>query len=187
MEEKYLRIVETVAVILILAIIRQIISKIVAKRLTKAHFDLARRKLTLKVLNFICVIVLLVLLAGIWGMKREQVVTYMASVLTILGIGFFAQWSLLSNITSGLILFFTHPVKLGDYVCIMDKDWQTIGQIEDITFFFLHIRDRNNHVFTISNTEVIQKMIRILTPDEYKKQTMLLRQEEERKTEELAH
>jgi small-conductance mechanosensitive channel len=169
MNEIYLRIIETIVVVICLMIFRQIVVKLVSRRLNKVGFDLARRKLTIKVINFISGLILLLALAGIWGVKRTQVFAYLTSVLTILGIGFFAQWSLLSNITSGLILFFNHPMKIGDYVTIIDKDLPLDGQIEDITFFFLHIRDRSGRVFTISNTEMIQKKIIIMNEDEFKK------------------
>ena len=169
MNELYWRILETVILIASLTILRQIVVKLVSRRLNKVGFDLARRKLTIKVINFIAAIILLIALAAIWGVKRSQAFTYLTSVLTILGIGFFAQWSLLSNITSGLILFFNHPMKLGDFISIIDKDLTLEGQIEDITFFFIHIRDRSGHVFTISNTEMIQKKIIILSKEEYNK------------------
>ena len=58
---------------------------------------------------------------GIWGIEKEKLVLFISSVLTILGIAFFAQWSILSNITAGLILFFSHPLKLGDYIKILEN------------------------------------------------------------------
>lgn len=158
-----LEIIETVIAIVALLLLRQLIARIISWRVIKADFNFARKVLIGKVLNFLLFFFLFVFLAGIWGVKRTQIFTYLASVLTVIGIGFLAQWSLLSNITSGLILFFYHPASLGDYVSIViDNDNSIDGRIEDMTFFFIHIRDRHNHVFTISNTEVIQKRIRIL-------------------------
>ncbi|MCB9034507.1 MAG: hypothetical protein H6553_11770 [Chitinophagales bacterium] len=34
---------------------------------------------------------------------------------------FFAQWSVLSNITSGIIMYFNHPLGIGDNILIEDK------------------------------------------------------------------
>ena len=93
-------------------------------------------------------------LAGIWGLTGAQIFAYITSVLTILGVAFFAQWSLLSNITSGLILFFNHPMKLGDYIEIVDKDFPMEGRVENITLFFLHLRNKDNQVYTFNGNTV---------------------------------
>jgi small-conductance mechanosensitive channel len=162
MEILYQKIIETTIVLIILVLVRQIVLKQVIKRFLLAKFSLPRKQLTMKLLNFLFFIALVIVMAGVWGLKGEQILTYVASTLTILGVAFFAQWSLLSNITSGLILFFYHPLKLGDTLSIIDKDFPLEGTVEDITFFFLHIRDNENRVYTIPNSIVIQKTLRII-------------------------
>lgn len=105
-------------------------------------------------------------LAGIWGVNRSEILMYISSLLTILGIGFFAQWSLLSNITSGLILFFNHPLKIGDHIKIYDKDFDIQGKITDISYFFLHVKTDIGENITIPNTIVLQKTISLLPYEE---------------------
>jgi small-conductance mechanosensitive channel len=78
-----------------------------------------RRKMTLKAINLFTTLTTLVLLAAIWGLKQHEIAVFASSILTVLGIAFFAQWSLLSNITSGIILFFNHPLKIGDHIKVM--------------------------------------------------------------------
>ena len=70
--------------------------------------------------------------------------------------------SLLSNITAGLILFFNHPLKIGDHIKILEKDFIIEGIVNDITFFFIHIKTENNEKVTISNTLILQKPISIV-------------------------
>jgi len=82
--------------------------------------------------------------------------------MAILGIAFVAQWSLLSNITAGLILFFNHPLKIGDHIKILEKDFIIEGIVNDISFFFIHIKTENNEKITISNTVILQKTISIV-------------------------
>jgi small-conductance mechanosensitive channel len=85
----------------------------------------------------------------------------LSSLLTVLGIAFFAQWSLLSNITSGLILFFNHPVKLGDTIKIHDKEFPIEGQVKDIGYYFVHLETLEGERLTIPNSALIQKMVSI--------------------------
>ncbi|WP_416443888.1 mechanosensitive ion channel domain-containing protein [Leeuwenhoekiella sp. A16] len=162
-----IRILESIVALVILLLIRYIIIRIVVKRYLKANFDITRKQLTIKLTNVLFFIMIAFCVAAIWGLSGRDVFTYITSMLTILGVAFFAQWSLLSNITSGLILFFNHPLKIGDYVEIIDKDFPMEGRIENITLFFLHLRNANNQVYTLSNTVVVQKTMRIIAPEEF--------------------
>lgn len=162
MEPLYLKVIASLSVIIILMLIRRLVGNIVRSRLKHANFDTNRAQVTVKLLQIIYFVVFLISLAGIWGLEGSKVVTFIGTALTIVGVGFFAQWSLLSNITSGLILFFSHPLKIGDYIAIVDKDFPLQGQIEDITLFFIYVRDHEDRVFSISNTIMIQKTFRLL-------------------------
>ena len=162
MEPLYLKIIASLSVIVILMLVRRLVGNIVRSRLKHANFDTNRAQVTVKLLQIIYFMVFLISLAGIWGLEGSRVITFIGTALTIVGVGFFAQWSLLSNITSGLILFFSHPLKIGDYIAIVDKDFPLQGKIEDITLFFIYVRDHEDRVFTISNTIMIQKTFRLL-------------------------
>jgi small-conductance mechanosensitive channel len=83
----------------------------------------------------------------------------LTSVVTVLGIAFFAQWSILSNITSSLILFFNHPMKIGQHIKVVDKEYDLEGELIDISFFFLYIKNEKGELITIPNTVVLQKSI----------------------------
>jgi small-conductance mechanosensitive channel len=84
---------------------------------------------------------------------------FLTSVITVLGIAFFAQWSILSNITSSLILFFNHPLKIGQNVRVLEKDYDVEGQLIDISFFFMYVRDKEGNTITIPTSVVLQKTI----------------------------
>ncbi|MEX2588603.1 MAG: mechanosensitive ion channel domain-containing protein, partial [Chitinophagales bacterium] len=81
-------------------------------------------------------------------------------VLTIIGIALFAQWSHLSNITSGVIIFFNHPLKLDDTVSIIDKDYEVEGRISDIGLFFVKLKTKQGEEVLMPNNIFLQKMIK---------------------------
>jgi len=101
-------------------------------------------------------------LAFIWGFEFRQIVIALSSVLAVLGVGFFAQWSILSNLTASVILFFNHPIRIGDRITIIDKDYNYTGIIIDITGFFLFMRTDTGKNITIPTSIVMQKGIEIL-------------------------
>ena len=89
-----------------------------------------------------------------------------STLLTALGIAFFAQWSLLSNITSSIILFFNHPLKLGDTIKVLDKDYPFEGEITELSYFFIHLKTQTGEIITIPNSLVLQKSISVVVKRE---------------------
>ncbi|HPR33972.1 MAG TPA: mechanosensitive ion channel family protein [Prolixibacteraceae bacterium] len=171
MENYRLEIIETLAILLVLFLVRFITRRWVNRTLKKLHLSFLRRRITIKVINFFLIIGAIISLTAIWGIDRDRLLLFISSVLTILGIAFFAQWSILSNITAGLILFFNHPLRLGDHIQVLEKDFIIEGKIDDITFFFLHIKTEKGEKITIPNSIVLQKNISVTQEPERKEST----------------
>lgn len=127
--------------------------------MSKFDFDLKRKRITQRIINLFLTILAIIILAGIWNIKRNELMVFLTSVITVLGIAFFAQWSILSNITSSLILFFNHPLKIGQNVRVLEKDYDVEGQLIDISFFFMYVRDKEGNTITIPTSVVLQKTI----------------------------
>ena len=154
-------IIKTLVVIGILIASKLLINTSVNRIYKKLSLTSQRKKVILKIVNVFLVLVSLIAISAIWGLDRSELLMFFTSVITVLGIAFFAQWSILANITSGLILYFNHPLNLGDTIKIIDKDFPIEGKIEDISFFFLHIKTIEGERITIPNSIVLQKTISI--------------------------
>ncbi|HRK80642.1 MAG TPA: mechanosensitive ion channel [Saprospiraceae bacterium] len=115
-----------------------------------------------KILNLILGAVSTVLVFIVWGVDQKELLLFVSSFLTVLGIAFFAQWSLLSNITSSLILFVNHPAKVGDTIMILDKDFSAQGLIREIGIFFIHIETTPGETITVPTSLFLQKMVKIV-------------------------
>jgi len=70
------------------------------------------------------------------------------------GVAFFAQWSILSNITSSEIIFFSHPVRIDDVVITM------AGKVMDIVLFFVTLKTAEGQEITLPNNIFMQKMVK---------------------------
>ncbi|MCZ8089596.1 MULTISPECIES: mechanosensitive ion channel domain-containing protein [Flavobacterium] len=116
----------------------------------------------IKAFNLISLFAAILLIGAIWGLKQNQIALFTSTILTALGIAFFAQWSLLSNITSSIILFFNHPLKIGDTIEILDKDYTIEGEISDLTYFFVHLKLSNEKIITIPNSLILQKSVAVI-------------------------
>lgn len=156
-----IQIIETVIVIFAY-IVSYFMTKITINNYLKnTQLQRGRRKIMIKAFNLIFLLAAVLLIGAIWGLKQNQIALFASTILTAFGIAFFAQWSLLSNITSSIILFFNHPLKIGDTIEILDKEYSFEGEITDLTYFFLHLKLKNGKIITIPNSLLLQKSIAI--------------------------
>jgi small-conductance mechanosensitive channel len=152
--------IETVGVIVFAFLMRLLITKSLRKIQQKFGFQKARIIVTNKIISILIYTTIIVVVAFIWGVDEKQLFVYISSFLTILGIAFFAQWSILSNITAGVILFINYPVKIGDTITIMEKDNNIKGEIRDIGTFFITLRTEEKELITVPNSVILQKTIK---------------------------
>ena len=159
MSDFEIQIIETAVLAAIVVGVKLVSRSSVNRLLNKMDFDLKRKQISHRIINLFLTIFIVTVLAGIWNIHRDQLIVFMTSVVTVLGIAFFAQWSILSNITSSLILFFNHPMKIGQRIRVVDKEYDISGELIDISFFFLYIKNDDGELITIPNTIVLQKTI----------------------------
>jgi small-conductance mechanosensitive channel len=162
MKMQELQLLESFIVVVSYIVLIFLIRTIISNTLKNTPLERARRKIIIKGLHLFTTIIAVTFLAGIWGFKQNEIAAFASTILTALGIAFFAQWSLLSNITSGIILFFNHPLKSGDTIRVLDKDCPFEGEITGLTFFFVHLKTSNGEVITIPNSMILQKSISVI-------------------------
>lgn len=157
-----IQVVETTVLITIYIIVFFVTKTVINNTLKNVQLQRARRKIIIKAIHLFTTIAALILLAAIWGLKQNEIAVFASSVLTVIGIAFVAQWSLLSNITSSIILFFNHPLKIGDQIKILDRDYPFEGEISDLTYFYVHLITTEGELITIPNSLLLQKAVSII-------------------------
>ncbi|QNM85204.1 mechanosensitive ion channel [Polaribacter pectinis] len=150
----------TILVIVVSITSRWIITNSLRKIQLKFGFQKARILVTNKIITVLIYVTVIVVVAFIWGVDEKQLLVYVSSFLTILGIAFFAQWSILSNITAGIILFVNYPVKIGDSITVLEKDNNITGEIRDIGAFFITLKTPEKELITLPNSIILQKNIK---------------------------
>lgn len=163
MDSYKIQIIESLIVLVAYGVLYYVNHSLVSKVFQSvARIDTGQRKVYRKVVNLFMSIVLVVILSAIWGVDQNEIALFVSSVLTVMGIAFFAQWSILSNITASLILFFNHPLKIGDTIKVLDKEYPFEGEIIDLTYFFVYVKISNTETLTIPNNVLLQKAIVVL-------------------------
>ncbi|GGE44289.1 mechanosensitive ion channel domain-containing protein [Psychroflexus planctonicus] len=153
-----------ISVILIIAlIIWRFTLKKSANRIARiGDFNIGRTKLMFKYINVLVSFIMIFALMFTWGVQAEDLVWIFSSVFAVIGIGLFAIWSILSNITSGVIMFFSCPFKIGDDIKIHDKEHPIEAKIEDIRAFQMHLRTSDGELIVYPNNMVLQKPISLI-------------------------
>lgn len=155
----------TVLLIIIYTVGTLFIKKAIRARSEKNKFKISRQKYTTKFFNFVWAIIILTLIAIAWDVSFKGLSIYFASIFTVIGVAFFAQWSILSNITSAIILFFEHSFKIGNDIRIIDGENSITGKIVDIRPFHFVLKTKEGELVSYPNNLIIQKPVMLLKKD----------------------
>lgn len=160
------QIIYTIVVIVVLLIIQSILKKTAHRIGKQSEIQVTRIRLMFKYINILIIIIAIFLLALTWGYGAQDLALIFSSVFAIIGVAMFAIWSILSNITAGIILFFSFPYKIGSRIKIHDKDLPVEAIIEDIKAFHLHLRTLDGELITYPNNLILQKAVSLVTKEQ---------------------
>lgn len=152
-------IILTLAIVVGLVILRWLFTKAAVGIAKRREVNVQRTKMMVRYINTLATFCVLFAILLIWGIEPSQVAVVFSSVFAVIGIALFAIWSILSNVTAGVILYFYYPFKIGDKIKILDKDFPLIATIEDIQAFQIHLRTDEGELVTYPNNLILQKSI----------------------------
>ena len=150
-------------ILLILVVLARVVVAKLVRRFAKKSQKLEHRtRLVIKYIHLLINILAAFAIIIIWGVQTKDIFITLSSITTVVGVAMFAQWSILSNITSGIILFFSFPFKIGDLILIHDKDFPIEAEIEDIGAFHVFLKTKEGEIIVYPNNLMLQKGISIL-------------------------
>ena len=162
-------IINTIIVFGVLFLI-QLIVRLINRRIANSKGkNLGRTRLIGRYVTVTFLLIALLIEAFVLGVEINDIVVVFSSVFAVIGITLFASWSILSNVTSGIVMFFSFPYKIGDKIHIHDKDYEITGIIEDIRSFQLHLRKDNGELVTYPNNLMLQKAVSLIEKEAFDK------------------
>jgi small-conductance mechanosensitive channel len=99
------------------------------------------------------------LVLEIWGVNVGGLWTVLVSAATIVGVGFLATWTMISNITASFFIAFWRPFRLGDTIEVLPENLS--GRVIDTNLMFIVVRENSGAVIQIPNNLFFQKMFRV--------------------------
>ncbi len=109
--------------------------------------------------HFIIYFISVIAFAVVWNVQLGGITVLASSIFAVIGVALFAQWSILSNLTSSIIIFFTFPARVGDKIKIIDGDNSITGEIIEISLFHIEILNEEGNKILYPNNLFIQKPI----------------------------
>jgi small-conductance mechanosensitive channel len=100
--------------------------------------------------------VALLLILGVWGVNVTGLWALLASAAAVIGVGFLAVWTMISNVTASVFITIWSPFKLGQMVEIVPENLK--GRVVDRNMMFTVLRDGSDRVLHVPNNLFFQKM-----------------------------
>jgi len=162
MSEDLIRIIVSVAIVVVVyPLVRIIVYKLIDKFAKMKFYDKNHSKMIKKIFNALIIITVITILIGIWGVDKKNLLLALSSVFAIVGVALFAQWSILSNVTAGLVIFFSLQLRIGDRIKIQDKDFPDEVTLKDMKAFYLCLETDDGEKISYPNNLILQKGISI--------------------------
>ncbi|WP_345886658.1 mechanosensitive ion channel family protein [Shewanella algae] len=130
----------------------------------KKQVSAARTSLVTRFISYLLFFVTLSLMAVSLGLGYQEVSLFVSSAFAVLGVALVAQWSILSNLTAGVLIFFVFPYKVGERIKVVDKDEDITGVLLEVGLFHVLIRRDNGDTVTYPNNLILQKAVLKLAP-----------------------
>ena len=168
--EHHNELIYSLIVLIVILVLKFLFTTAVRKVSKISDYNPVRTNLIIKFINIALTIIAMVVLTLVWSVNYRDLGVMLSSVFAVIGVALFAQWSILSNITAGVIIFFSFPFKIGNTIRILDKELLDPNNtdldkfvIEDIRAFHLHLRRSNGEILTYPNNLVLQKGVILIS------------------------
>lgn len=155
-----------------------IVSRILAKSISRGHDLLKKRRpasdpisgnytvILQRIMRWSLGLLLVVLILQAWGTDVSVIWTTFVGMLAAIGVGLLATWTMASNITARIFIWFWHPVRLGQCIEIFPEN--LCGRVMEENLMFTELRQEDGHIIVIPNNLLFQRVIR-RTPENGRK------------------
>ncbi|PKB44108.1 mechanosensitive ion channel-like protein [Cellulophaga sp. RHA19] len=147
-------------------VLRFVTAKAISKIGRISDINKVRTKLIIRYVTILIMAISFIVLVYIWQVNFEDLGIIFSSVFAVLGVALFASWSILSNVTAGVILFFSFPFKIGDRIKILDGDFAEEVDILDIKAYHIYLKKDNGELLTYPNNLLLQKGVVLINKED---------------------
>ncbi len=104
-------------------------------------------------------VIAFMLILNVWGVSVGGLWALLVSAAAVIGVGFLAFWTLISNITASFFITVWRPFRLGHTVELLPENLK--GRVIDSNMMFTVLREEAGSVLQIPNNLFFQKIFRV--------------------------
>jgi small-conductance mechanosensitive channel len=112
-----------------------------------------------RVLTVVVWVIAAMLLLEIWGISVGGLWTLLVSAAAVIGVGFLATWTMVSNITASFFIAIWRPFRLGDTIEVLPENLK--GRVIESNLMFVVVRESGGSVIQIPNNLFFQRMFKV--------------------------
>ncbi|WP_425392002.1 mechanosensitive ion channel domain-containing protein [Ekhidna sp.] len=157
----FVQVAITFTIIILFLASRWVIKKSIKRLANKFSYDPNRAAATKRLIIGALYTFVILLLIIIWGGDLNNLWISIGSILGVIAIGFFAIWSILSNIVAGIIIYTINPFKITDTLVLVEKE--VTGKVIDIGLIYTKLQDKDG-IFTVPNNVFFQQIVKVKKP-----------------------
>ena len=150
-----LLIATAIVVLLLNRLLRQLIKR-VEKRL---HLPFDTVRVVTRIASGGLWLLAALLALNLWGVSVGGLWTLLASAIAVIGVGFLAVWTIVSNVTASFFITVWRPFQLGQTVELLPENLK--GRVIDRNMMFTVLREEGGSVLQIPNNLFFQKAYRV--------------------------
>ena len=153
-------------IIVVALVIQRSLRRIILK--TGEVYDLPRHLVRPAILftRWTIVVSAALLVLGRLGVSGTVLWTAFTGFAAVAAVAFFAAWSVLSNLFCAILIFTARPLRLGDYIEVLDAADKpgARGEVVDINLLYITLEDATSEspgvLLQIPNSLIFQKVVR---------------------------
>jgi small-conductance mechanosensitive channel len=158
-----LTVVATVALLIATAIVTLLLNRLLRRLIRRFEARLHLPYNTVLVVTRIASgglwLLAALLVLNLWGVSVGGLWTLLASAIAVIGVGFLAVWTIVSNVTASFFITVWRPFKLGQTVELLPENLR--GRVIDRNMMFTMLREEGGSILQIPNNLFFQKIFRV--------------------------
>jgi small-conductance mechanosensitive channel len=138
---------------------RRLLFRLLAKNHARIGLSYGSAVMLMRAMTAVLWIVVALVVLNVWGIGVAGLWTSFVSIATLIGVGFLATWTMVSNVTATFFLTIWRPFHLGDEVEVLPENLK--GRVIDRTMMFTVLREEQGTTIQVPNNLFFQKLFRV--------------------------
>jgi small-conductance mechanosensitive channel len=138
---------------------RRLLLRLLAKTPPRVRLSYGMTVLITRTVSAVLWIVVALVVLNVWGVGAAGLWASFVSIATLIGVGFLATWTMVSNITAMFFLTIWRPFHLGDDVELLPENLK--GRVVDRNLMFTVLREDHGASIQVPNNLFFQKTFRV--------------------------